>query len=329
MRPPCPPIEVLAEAHGSAREGTARPDDVLRDAAGGEGLRRWEPSRPRAGRSPPDGLAGARERLVASRDRRDHCPGGRRTTLGSPEKDVSARDGLPESLTARCGARGSCRSREHRCGRRCGSANTSCRARHAASAAVRRGVPPARELPPGARATLVVETRPPVTAQLFRAGEAPIRRLRRDELRGVAVTEPDDVPARRSGGDAGIRVRSGAGWLSGMYYAELRAADARVGSTSGRAPRRSAYPPVARAGSREAALVGVRFIGVDLSRRGPVRRASVALRELDLCPDRPLAGLDLRVVRDRDRQPGHPPRRPACRCSRSSRTSSALARRRR
>jgi hypothetical protein len=79
---------------------------------------------------------------------------------------------------------------------------------------------------PGAAATLIVTTRlRRVGLQIFRTGTEPTGNQKRHEMRGTVVTEPSSVAV----GPAG-RVRLTIGdWPSGMYYAELRAPDGRVG----------------------------------------------------------------------------------------------------
>jgi len=82
---------------------------------------------------------------------------------------------------------------------------------------------------PGSRATLVVTTKVrAVTVQVFRTGDAPIAGKRRDEMRGVPVTPRRQKHFDGREGERRISVDMG-DWPSGVYYAELRAADGRLG----------------------------------------------------------------------------------------------------
>jgi murein DD-endopeptidase MepM/ murein hydrolase activator NlpD len=82
---------------------------------------------------------------------------------------------------------------------------------------------------PGSTATLVVTTHlRAVTIQVFRTGETPIAGRQRDELRGVAVTSPRRVRLPSGSGEQRVTVRIG-DWPSGVYYAQLKADDGRIG----------------------------------------------------------------------------------------------------
>lgn len=79
---------------------------------------------------------------------------------------------------------------------------------------------PRESYAPGDAARLVIDgsTRR-VTVQLFRAGSVPIRGRQRDAMSGAPVTSPMPYSGTVRMGD----------WPSGVYFAELRSADGRVG----------------------------------------------------------------------------------------------------
>jgi N,N-dimethylformamidase beta subunit-like protein len=82
---------------------------------------------------------------------------------------------------------------------------------------------------PGEIATLVIETSlRTVDLQIFRTGDVAVAGLARDEMAGAAVSETLQLELPRPPERRTIRVPVG-DWPSGVYYAELRAADGRIG----------------------------------------------------------------------------------------------------
>ena len=83
---------------------------------------------------------------------------------------------------------------------------------------------------PGTNAILVASTKAPwFSIQIFQTGGLPIQGLRRDELNGTPVAEPRRLNVRSRGRAQRFVVAVGDSWVSGVYYAELRAPNGDVG----------------------------------------------------------------------------------------------------